>query len=230
MIMSFVSGALKFVTGLWNVIMFVGKTLFKWIETITNPEGFLAKFIIGVVKTFMAIKKGIKNLMKATGKNSIDILCMFLSGDMIGIIITALAGAMIKLWQWLKKTKVISFVMGIVKSILAVGKLIFSLHTLVLRTICGAVWQLVKGNFGGVVDAITKPWKDIWQQIKDVFSFKAFREEMANETLQEDPTEKNAEQAKDTNIAVRSLKMKGAGKAEENLAHFNKLQSELGGA
>jgi hypothetical protein len=230
MIKGFVTTALNFVTGLWNIILIVGKTIFNWIEKITNPEGFLAKFIIGVIKTFIAIKRGIKDLMKKTGKNSIDILCMFLAGDMIGIILTALAGLMVKLWQWLKKTKVISFVMGIVKSILAIGKLIFSLGTLVLRTICGAVWQLVKGNFSGVVDAIVKPWKDIWQQIKDVFSFKAFKEEMANETLQENPVEKNAEQAKNTNIAVRSLKMKGSGKGEDNIAYFNRLQKVLGQA
>ena len=95
----------------------------------------------------------------------------------------------------------------------------------------GAVWQLVRGNFKGVVNAITKPWKDVWQQIKDVFSLKAFGELKVDETiLQEDPTEKNSERARDANIAVKSLKMKGTGKAEENLAHFNKLQSQLGGA
>jgi phage-related protein len=227
---SFVKGALKFVTGLWNIIVLVGKTLFTWIEKITNPEGFLAKFIVGVVKTFIAIKRGIKDLMKAAGKNSIDILCMFLAGDMIGIIIASISGLMGKLWMWLKKTKVVSFIVGIVKSVLAIGKLIFSLNTLILRTLCGAVWQMVKGNFGGVVDAITKPWKNIWTQIKDVFSFKAFKEEMSIETLHANPTEANAEQAKNTSISVRNLKMKGSGKAEENLVYFNKLQSELSGA
>ena len=231
MIMTVVNGALIFVKGLWNVIVFVGKTIFTWIEKITNPEGFLAKFIIGMVKTFMEIKRGIKNLMKATGKNSIDILCMFLSGDMIGILMTAIFGAMIKIWQWFKRISFGQFITGLVNSILGVGKLIFSLGTLVIRTIGGALWQLIRGNWGGVLDAITKPWKDVWQQIKDVFSLKAFRELNTDETiLREDPTEKNAEKGKNTNISVRNLKMKGAGKAEANLAHFNKLQAQLGGA
>ena len=231
MIKSFVSTALRFVTGLWNIIVVVGKTLFTWIEKITHPEGFLAKFIVGVVGTFMAIKRKIKDLMKAAGKNSIDILCMFLSGDLIGMLLSVLAGYAGKFMQWFRKISFMQFITGLVNSILAIGKLIFSLSTLVMRTLMGAVWQLVRGNFKGVVDAITKPWKDVWQQIKDVFSFKAFRELKTDETfLQENPTEKNAEHAKDTNIAVRNLKMKGAGKAEENLAHFNKLQSQLGGA
>ena len=229
-LVSFAKGALNFLIGTWEVLKAVGSFIFRWVERITNPEGFIAKFIIFVVKTFMAIKKGIKKLMKATGKNDIDVLCMFLSGDLLGILFNALAGIMVKLWQWLKTTKLISFVMGIVKSVLAIGKLIFNLGTLVIRTIAGAVWQLVRGNFGGVIDAIVKPWKDIWQQIKDVFSFKAFREEMNVETLVANPMEKNAEQAKNTNISVRNLKLKGAGKSEENLAIFNKLQAELGQA
>ena len=71
---------------------------------------------------------------------------------------------------------------------------------------------MVRGNFSGVVDAITKPWKDVWQQIKDLFSGKAFKEEMAVELIHDNPVEKNSEQANDTNISVRSLKMKGSGK------------------
>ena len=100
--------------------------------------------------------------MKATGKSNIDILCMFLAGDMVGIALHAIAGAVKLTWDFLKKTKFFKFVMGIVKTVIAIGKLIFSMHTIVLRTIMGALWQMVKGNFGGVVDAITKPWKDIW--------------------------------------------------------------------
>ena len=225
---SFASKALGFIQGVGSILFSVGKFLFKVIDWITNPKGLLAKFIVSAIKLFLAFKKGLKALMKATGRNSIDILCMFLAGDTIGLALHAIAGAVKLAWDWLKKTKFFKMVMGIIKTVIAIGKLIFSLHTLVLRTIMGAVWQLVRGNFGGVVDAITKPWKDIWQQVKDLFSGKAFKEEMMNETLWDNPVEKNSEQAKNTNIAVRSLKMKG--KAESNLAYFNRLQGLLGQA
>ena len=228
MIKSFASKALGFVVGVGKVLFSVGKFLFNTIEWITNPKGILARFIVGAIKLFLAFKNALKKLMKATGRSNIDILCMFLAGDMVGIAIHAIAGAVKLTWDLLKKTKFFKFVMGIVKTVIAIGKLIFSMHTLVLRTIMGAVWQMVKGNFGGVVDAITKPWKDIWQQIKDLFSGKAFKEEMMSETLWDNPVEQNSEQAKNTSISVRSLKMKG--QAESNLAYFNKLQGMMGQA
>ena len=211
-IMSFAAKAFGFLKGLASVLFKVGKWLFIAIDWLTNPKGPIAKFIVFVIKTFLMVKAAIKKLVKATGKSSIDVLCMFLAGDTIGLAIHAISGSLVTLWEWLKKTKFIQFVTGLVKSILAIGKLIFSLQTLVLRTVCGAVWQMVRGNFSGVVDAITKPWKDVWQQIKDLFSGKAFKEEMAVELIHDNPVEKNSEQAKDTNISVRSLKMKGSGK------------------
>lgn len=48
------------------------------------------------------------------------------------------------------------------------------------------------------------------------------------ETLYDNPVEKNSELAKNTNISVRGLKMKGTGKGESNIAYFNRLQAVLG--
>lgn len=229
-LMSFASTAFNFLKGLFSILMSVGKFLFKAIEWLTNPQGPIAKFIVFVIKTFLAIKAGIKKLCKATGKSSIDVLCMFLAGDMIGLALHAMAGAVKLAWDWLKKTKVFKFLTGLVKMIVSIGKLIFSLSTLVMRTIMGAVWELVRGNFSGVIGAITKPWKDIWKQIKDLFSGKDIKDEMNTETLYDNPVEQNSELAKNTNISVRGLKMKGAGKAESNIAYFNRLQAVIGQA
>lgn len=209
-ITSFATKALGFLVGVGSILFSVGKFLFKVIDWITNPKGLLAKFIVSAIKLFLAFKKGLKTLMKATGKNSIDILCMFLAGDTIGLALHAIAGAVKLTWDFIRKMKFILLIQGLIKTILAVGKLIFSMHTLVLRTIMGAVWQMVRGNFGGVLNAITKPWKDIWQQIKDLFSGKTFKDEVeANPYMMSNPVDENSERAKNTNIAVRSLKMKG---------------------
>lgn len=228
-ITSFASKALGFIQGVGSILFSVGKFLFKAIDWLTNPKGILARFIVSAIKLFLAFKKGLKALMKATGRSNIDILCMFLAGDMIGIALHAISGAVKLAWDFIRKMKFMLLIQGLIKTILAVGKLIFSMHTIVLRTIMGALWQMVKGNFGGVVDAITKPWKDIWQQIKDLFSGKTFKEEVAaNPYMMSNPVEDNSEQAKNASISVRSLKMKG--QAESNLAYFNKLQGMMGQA
>jgi len=87
--------------------------------------------------------------------------------------------------------------------------------------IWGAAKAIWKGNWGGIVDGITKPWKDLWKNVKDLFTGKAFKDSFS-EVVWDNPVEQNEEQAKDTNIAVRNLNMKG-GKVESNLKHFNIL-------
>lgn len=59
-------------------------------------------------------------MMKAAGKSDIDIFIMFLAGDMIGIAIHAIAGIVIKIWNWLKNTKLVKMVFGIVKAIIGI--------------------------------------------------------------------------------------------------------------
>ena len=125
-ILSFAGKVFNFLQGLASVLFKVGKWIFNAIEWLTNPKGPIAKFLVFSIKMFLAVKAGIKKLVKATGKSSIDVLCMFLAGDTIGLAIHAIAGAVKMVWEWLKKTKFIQFVTGLVKSIIAIGKLIFT--------------------------------------------------------------------------------------------------------
>ena len=152
-----------FVKGLASGIYAVGKFLFNAIEWITRPKGPIAKFVKFVATVFLAFKAGLKKLMKLTGKSNIDVLCMFLAGDTIGIALHAVAGCLKGIWNWFKKTKVMKMIIGLVKMYLAVGKLIFSMYTVVGRSLLAGMWQVAKGNFGGVIEAVTKPWKDLWQ-------------------------------------------------------------------
>ena len=173
-LVKFAKGAWGFLKGVASVLFTVGKYIFKAIEWITNPKGMVAKFVVGVVKAFLFIKGLIKQMMKATGKSSVDVLCMFLAGDFIGIALYTLAGMIGKLWKWIKNTKLMKMVMGMVNTVGAVGKLIFDMNTLVYDTIFGAAKKILTGDFDGVVDAITAPWKNVWGQIKDLFSGKTF--------------------------------------------------------
>ena len=221
MISGFVSGAVKLFSAIWEITKTVGGALIKVVDWITNPKGIIVKSVVFIIKLVGMIKSGIKKMLKATGKSSIDILCMFLAGDWLGIAIHTIAGLCIKLWHWIRDTKFMRIVMGIVNAITAVGKLIGNLGTAMWRSLAGGFMKLIKGDFGGIIDAITAPWKDIWVQIKGIFSGQAFRG-VNNETLQEDPTERNSEQARQTKIAVRGLQMKGT--VQDNLKFFQEYQ------
>lgn len=185
------SFALKFVVGLAKGLFTVGKFLFNAIDWLTRPKGPIAKFLKFVLSVFLAFKAGLKKLMKLTGRSNIDILCMFLAGDTIGLALHAVVGCLKGIWDWFKKTKFMKMLIGLIKMYLAVGKLIFSMYTVVWRSLLAGMWQVAKGNFGGVIEAVIKPWKDIWQQIKNLFSGKPFTDEVSKESVWERPTEEN---------------------------------------
>jgi hypothetical protein len=170
MIKSFASKALGFIQGVGSILFSVGKFLFKVIDWITNPKGWLAKFIVTTIKLFLAFKRGLKKLMKATGKSSVDILCMFLAGDMIGIAISAIGGAVKLMWDWLKKTKLMRIVMGLVNMAVSFAKVLANWYTLVPKMLWGAVKSIWKGNFNKVLPALAQPWIDLHSSIKVLFS------------------------------------------------------------
>jgi hypothetical protein len=217
---SIVTSVYSFVKGIAMGLFTIGKFLFNAIEWVTRPKGPIAKFLKFILTVFLAFKAGLKKLMKATGRSNIDVLCMFLAGDTIGIALHAVVGCLKGIWDWFKKTKLMKTLIGLVKMVLAVGKLIFSMYTVVWRSLLAGMWQVAKGNFGGVIDEIIAPWKDIWQEIKNLFSGKPYTDEVSKEEVWERTTENTDEEAAKTSNAIRSLKIKGAGKAEENLAHF----------
>ena len=51
------------------------------------------------------------------GKSSIDALCMMLSGDLIGMVIFGLIGAIRGMWRWLKRTKLFRIFTGVIDAI-----------------------------------------------------------------------------------------------------------------
>ena len=202
----------SFLMGLGRVLFTVGKFLFKIIDWITGPSGPVARLLTFLVKSFFSVKQWIKKMMGAAGKDSIDAMCMFLAGDYIGIVIHAIAGMIVKFWKWLRNTRFLKIVFGIVKGVVGMIKLIGSMHITLLKSLGGALWELVKGNFSGVVTAFVKPYKDWWKQMKGVFATfsDAFKDPSPeNEYMTEDPSEKAEEIASNARIAVRSLKMKG---------------------
>ena len=160
----------EFLTNVWDIVCTVGQALYKVVEWVTNPEGWIVKTVTWVIKAFIWIKDKIKEMMKAAGKSSIDIFCMFLAGDMIGVVLYTIAGLCVKLWKWLKNTSVFKLVLGVIKFLLGVHKMILQIPWRIIQSIGGALWAIVKGDWGDVPEAFARPWREWWSGVTKLFS------------------------------------------------------------
>jgi hypothetical protein len=70
------------------------------VDWITNPNGKVVGFVGEVFRTIMGIKSWITGLMRTAGYNTLDLLCMYLSGDTIGLAIAAIRGLAKKVLRW----------------------------------------------------------------------------------------------------------------------------------
>jgi len=206
----------------WGIASFVGKILFNVVEWLTRPDGWVVKAIKWVVGAFLWIKGLIKSWMKESGKSNIDIFCMFLAGDMIGIALHAIAGLVVKLWKWLKNTKVFKLVFGLIKFIAGMQLMIYSIQLRLVQSIGGAIWKIIKGDWGDVPEAFAKPWKEWWRGVSSLFGNVASDISYASadrDYMKENPVETNDKTATNAKVAIRSLHMKG--RPEQNLKTFS---------
>ena len=218
----------EFLKGVWKVLSTVGTWLFKWIEKTTAPEGPVARFISKLVAVVTKVTKLIWKLCKAFGYSSVDILCMVIAGDWYGLMFAMIGGMCVKFWNWVKRIPPFSTFIAIIKAVLAIIKMICNLG----KELVSALWQAVKhcltGNFSKIVPAFVRPWKQWWEDVKGIWKgFVAdvvFADSRAQNThIDEDPTDSAAEQAKNTNIEIRSLEMEGKNKGLDNLNTFAAL-------
>ena len=219
--------ALDFLSGLWNILSSVGKFLFNLVEYITNPDGWIVKSVTWVIKSFLAVKDWIKKLMQVTGKDNIDILCMFLSGDMIGIALHAIGGALVKMWRWLKHVRLFRLYFGYMKSVIGAQALLLALPAVLGKSLWNAAKAIFKGNRGGILKAMFRPFKTWWKAVKGLassvvkdFSFSASDAAKEAEYPEEDVIEAGQQTAIGVQVGINSLQMKG-GLAEKNLARID---------
>ena len=97
-LIDFAKGAWEFIKKAFDVIVTIGKGVFNIVEYLTKPEGPIAKIINLCIRGYFMFKSVLKGIFKATGKDSIDMLCMFLSGDTIGIIFSVVGGLVKRAW------------------------------------------------------------------------------------------------------------------------------------
>lgn len=67
-----------------------------------------------------------------------------------------------KLWNNIRKYKLVAWALGIVRTMISLGKLVWSLGTALWRSLTGGLKKLISGDFDEIIDAICEPWIDIW--------------------------------------------------------------------
>lgn len=106
--------------------------------------------------------------------------------------------------------------------------MIWDIPRRLVESIGGALSAIVTGDWGDIPERFTRPWKEWWKNISDIFSGAKDDYDYANserEYIDVDPTEENEKKSTRAKIAVRSLKMEGSSsdtmKMLEDIASIN---------
>ena len=180
-IVSFAKKAIDILRPIWTCLKFIGGILFKLVEWLTNPDNFIVNAITAIIKMVLMFKGFLKSMMKAAGKNSIDILCMFLAGDTIGIALHTAIGMIKSLWNYMQKKGIIKKIKNLFKEFPKVLVMIWAIPGTFLASIANASWAFLKwlGSKVGigddkavssVADAFAKPWKMWWSVIENIMN------------------------------------------------------------
>lgn len=207
----------NFVCGAWDIIMSVGAFLFKWIDKITDPEGWVVTTVGKIINAILTIKRWMTKMMKAAGKDSIDVFCMFLAGDMIGIVVSMIAGICVKIWKYIKHRGVFKLVLGLIKVICMMHVMIAGLALAFIAAILSAAatfigWLTGFCSLGDIPEAFCKPFKIWWAGVNALFESSGAKDdieqpELKLDVMAEDPREIIAKIRGETNISVKKLKI-----------------------
>lgn len=146
-IVSFATKAVEFLTPIWECLKTFGGWLFNIIDWLTDPDNWLVQTVWWIIDKYKMIKGFIKNMMKAAGNSSVDVLCMFIAGDMIGGAIHMIAGMIVKLWNYMKSKGALKIVLKVIKTIAGLYKMIWEIPIRLVESIGGALWAIVKGDW-----------------------------------------------------------------------------------
>lgn len=162
----------EFIKGAWNVISTVGKFLFDVVKWLTDPDGWIAKVIMFVIRTFMEIKRGISKMGEVSGyADNIDMLCMFISGDMIGIAIHFIVGIVRKLWDYVRREGIVKTMINLVKGLLKLHVMIWAIPFTILESLGRAVaCALQPWKWNKIGEQFALPWKRWWNAVKKIFN------------------------------------------------------------
>ena len=223
----------RIVKPIWDVLKWMIPPIFKFIMWLTDPDGWIWKAVTLIVESVMTVKRWIRDVIKASGKDSIDVACMFLAGDNISIAIGLISGIVMKVWNWAKDKGFVRIAFAMVRSLVKIGEMIWNIPSTLLESLkkggkALATWILTLGRAGSVGDIAEKfaePWKKWWEGITSIFQQKKtdIPPIPPAEYLNTNPVDEASKIAGKTKIAVRSLGT--IGKQKSVLAKLDNLGS-----
>lgn len=185
-ITSFCKKAIEVLTPIWEVIKTVGVWLFDFINWITDPDNFLAQTIYWGFKIYYKVKGFIKDMMRAAGQNTMDILCKFLAGDTLGIAISFITGMVKSFWNYLKKKGAVKIMLKVLKVVMGIHKMILDIPRRLIQSIGGAISAILSGNWGDIPERFQRPWKEWWANVEGIFKWDE-EPKSGDEILEHDP-------------------------------------------
>ena len=212
--------AIEILTPIWNCLCFIGKILFRVVKWLTDPDNFIVKAITAIIKMVLMFKGFLKKMMKVAGKSSIDILCMFLAGDTIGIALHTAIGLLKTIWNYVQKKGIIRKIKNLFKQFPKLYLMIWAIPGTFLASIANASWAFLKwlGSKVGigddkavssVADAFCKPWKLWWSVIENIMNDGDAPEIPKDQFLTVDPITQTEGIKSETKISVKKLGMVG---------------------
>ena len=65
----------------------------------------------------MVYRKFIVKMMRAAGQSTMDMLCMYIAGDYIGMAFHVIVGAVKNIWEWMKKHGIMRCIVAMIKAV-----------------------------------------------------------------------------------------------------------------
>ena len=211
--------AIEILTPIWNCLCFIGKVLFRVVKWLTDPDNFIVKAIGKIISLVLMFRGFLKKMMKAAGKSSIDILCMFLAGDTIGIALHTAIGLLKTLWNYVEKKGIIKKIKNLFRQFPKLYLMIWAIPWTFLAAVSNAAWAFLKwlgskiiGNdsdVSKVAEAFSKPWKLWWSVIDNIMNDGLAPEIPKDQFLKVDPITQTEGIKSETKISVKKLGMVG---------------------
>lgn len=230
---SWVNTVVEWGRKIWSVVSSVGSGLFEFIDWLTDPDGWIFQTIHAIIGLILVARKWINDMMGVAGQDTVDMLCMWLAGDWIGIAYNAIKGMLLKFWEHIKDSKFVRWVKGLCNGVRFVKRLIWDMPIALWDSLTSAAGNILTGHWNRVKDDFCKPWREWWNGIVSLWKETGRIVNPPSEynitpfKIKELPSKKHSKLQRDFSINARMVKAKGM-YSEENMRKMDELSKLQG--
>lgn len=231
---NFLPTIIGFAKSLWSflktageIVYKVGKWIFNAILWVTDPDSPLGKGLMMLIKGFMWLKHMIYEVIGASGKDTVDTFCMFLSGDYIGLAMSVIRGYIKKLINWVLQLKLFKVLLGFIDAYLGFYVMIFKMFNPVywIKALADnfSLAHPIDSITGTISQIFIDPINEWWGKVKNIWS-----QDYTDYTVQiGNPIHKADEIHESAGESLRNLKKQGMS-GEKNLKYMDSLMQVSG--